>query len=102
MGLWTSGVEMQPLPDALVLRRLLKADLGDGYDMKAAFEWWTKNKERHFPLRTSKLRRVVDSLFSQPATKLLPAVQHHVALWSFTHVDHGFELSSFTFTSRGR
>jgi hypothetical protein len=98
--LWTSGLEMWPLADAKVLRKKMESDLGAGYDLKAAYDWWRIHKEQ-FPLQSSKLRRVVDSLFSQPSAMLYPAWQLHDAFWGFTQADHGLEWKSFEFRTQG-
>lgn len=94
--LFTSGLQMRALPDAIPLRQQMKAALGNGYDLASAYDWWQTHKEQ-FPLKTSKLRRVVESFFSQKAKHVTPAVKLHTALWGFTQIDVGIEWTAFEF-----
>jgi len=98
--LWTSGLEMRPLPDVWPLRQKMKESLGKGYSPAAAYQWWQEHKEQ-FPCQTSKLRRVVDSLLAASVAKLLTAQQIHIAFWGFTQLDTGFEWKAFEFHNRG-
>jgi len=91
-----SGFDLPNLRDVAEMRSQLASLLGRGFDREAAYEWWQSNKDKEYPLETSKFHRMFESLFGQKATQLLPAQIRVDALWGYLH-NPGCSIQTFTF-----
>ncbi|CAL1155828.1 unnamed protein product [Cladocopium goreaui] len=72
------GLDFPALPRAVELREDLLKTLGSDFSRSAAFKCWQERKEE-FPLQSSKLRRVHESL----AQYYLPAYVAEKAFWGY-------------------
>ena len=57
------GFDFPVLPETIKLRRHLKQVLGREYSRKTAAAWYEKHKDEFCPLKDSKLRRILASVF---------------------------------------
>ena len=57
------GFDFPVLPETIKLRRHLKQVLGQDYSRKSAAAWYEKHKDEFCPLKDSKLRRILASVF---------------------------------------
>jgi len=78
------GLDFPPLPGAVELREDIVSKLGDKFDRAAAFQCWEERKEE-FPLESSKLRRVHESL----AQYYLPQFAAEKAFWGYLNAPPG-------------
>eukprot|EP00439_Symbiodinium_sp_Y106_P025533 s1942_g3.t1 len=78
------GLDFPPLPGAVELREVIVSKLGDKFDRAAAFQCWEERKEE-FPLESSKLRRVHESL----AQYYLPQFAAEKAFWGYLNAPPG-------------
>ncbi|CAE7789360.1 unnamed protein product [Symbiodinium sp. CCMP2592] len=78
------GLDFPPLPGAVELREDIVSKLGDKFDRAGAFQCWEERKEE-FPLESSKLRRVHESL----AQYYLPQFAAEKAFWGYLNAPPG-------------
>lgn len=79
-----NGLDFPALPGAVELRDRLVDSLGSNFNRASAFQCWQKCKE-DFPLQTSKLRRVHESL----AQYYLPQYVAEKAFWGYLNAPPG-------------
>mmetsp|Transcript_105380 Transcript_105380/g.265449 ORF Transcript_105380/g.265449 Transcript_105380/m.265449 type:complete len:485 (+) Transcript_105380:174-1628(+) len=101
LAMYVSGLEMPALDDLSALRQRLQCDLGqETLNREAAYHWWLQHRHADFPLETSKFNRIWESLFGQPALKVLPKQVHMDSLWGWLH-NPGCDLRLFCFEAAG-
>ncbi|CAJ1405512.1 unnamed protein product [Effrenium voratum] len=79
------GLDFPALPGAVQLREELVETLGPRFSRSTAFECWQQRKDLEFPLSSSKLRRVHESLAQYP----LPSYVAEKALWGYLNAPPG-------------
>lgn len=77
------GMVLAPLVEIPRLRDQAKAELGDKFNKFTAHGYWLRHKDEHYPLQTSKLHRIYESLWGSKAAKMLPGPYKVDFMWGF-------------------
>lgn len=80
------GFDFPVLPEIIKLRRHLKQVLGQDYSRKSAAAWYEKHKDEFCPLKDSKLRRILASVFEVHSLMFLPEWAVSRALWGMLNI----------------
>eukprot|EP00439_Symbiodinium_sp_Y106_P023831 s1923_g2.t3 len=80
------GFDFPVLPETIKLRRHLKQVLGQDYSRKSAAAWYEKHKDEFCPLKDSKLRRILASVFEVHSLMFLPEWAVSRALWGMLNI----------------
>lgn len=92
-----SGLQMIPLADVRKFRELYR----ESQEESSVYQYWMNSKDE-FPLETSKLRRIIQSLHDQTGFRFLPETQQVITIEGFTKDEDGFKLTGFTFRECGK
>lgn len=97
------GFDFTSLPEIVRLRQHLKQVLGPEYSRKSAVEWYEKYKDDFCPLKDSKLRRILASVFEvgMHTSLLLPEWAIGRALWGMLNITTR-SYNRFEFWDEGR
>jgi hypothetical protein len=90
------GLHLPALPEAVDIRRTLRATLGTDVTPQQAYGWWKENKDERYPLQDSKFHRVVESLLEQKGMKLLGEQVAAESFWGYVHT-HDLDIALFKF-----
>jgi hypothetical protein len=92
-----SGLQMVPLADVRKFRELCR----ESQEQCSVYQVWMNGKDE-FPLESSKLRRIIQSLHDQTGFRFLPENQQVITIEGFTKDEDGFKLTGFTFRGSGK
>ncbi|CAK9073229.1 unnamed protein product, partial [Durusdinium trenchii] len=98
-----TGFDFTTLPESIKLRQHLKQVLGAEYSRKSATAYYEKHKDELIPLKDSKLRRILASVFEMNSLMSVGIPDWAVgrALWGMLHIwSRAYE--SFEFWDEGR
>jgi len=91
-----SGLDFPALAEIGVIRKRLRALLGEGFNKSNVFKWWLQNRDLEYPLDKSKMRRMHASSFEGLPMVRPPDFAAEKALWGYINAPSNvFECFQF-------
>lgn len=96
------GLAFVPLKEVGELRERLKVVLGKDFSPASTYAWWENHKEEFCPLKSSKLRWVIESILGlRSAQAVTPQKGKEKMLWGMMHT-RTLVMEGFSFLEQGK
>lgn len=94
------GLSSKCYEDALFMRARLEQEVGEDFTPAQALRWYHENKDRLFPLESSKMRRFIESVLGRAYSAAIPRNMQRNLIAGFAN-GRPREVVSFAFCAEG-